>query len=372
MSSHAPRSTRIAHRPPPNGRRRPVVRAALRPLLVGLALPLAACGGQRSDASPSDRATVAKAAGHRTTYPVTLDNCGHAVTIERAPRRVVSVNQGSTEILLSLGLQNRVKGTATWTDKIRPNLADANAAVPRLSDGPVSTERVLQEEPELVTASFGGALEDGNPDQRARYDKLGVATYVAPSHCENRTDSSGDGPRSEPLQMQTIYAEILELARIFDVRDRGERLVRSLEERMEQATGSVEGRGVSVAYWFANTESPYMAGCCGSPGIMTRALGVENAFADTHTEWPQVSWETVLDRDPTILVLGDLQRKSQTGDKLADKIRFLESNPVTKRLTAVRHQRYVLMNGADMNPSIRTVDGVEKLAAGIRKLGAAR
>jgi iron complex transport system substrate-binding protein len=27
------------------------------------------------------------------------------------------------------------------------------------------------------------------------------------------------------------------------------------------------------------------------------------------------------------------------------------------------------MNGADMNPSIRTVDGAEKLADGIQKLG---
>ncbi|MCK9249778.1 MAG: ABC transporter substrate-binding protein [Solirubrobacteraceae bacterium] len=368
----APRPSPVVGRPSTPPRRRSS-RVALPILLATVALPLASCGDDAADASgaaPAATGATTVVPGGATTYPVTLDNCGHAVTVDRAPRRVVSVNQGSTEILLSLGLQDRIKGTATWTDKIRPNLAAANAKVPRLSDGPVSTERVLQEEPDLVTASFGGALEDGDPDQRDRYDKLGVATYVAPSHCENRTDSSGDGPRSEPLHMRTIYAEIRELARIFDVQDRGEALVRSLEQRMERATGSVDGEGVSVAYWFANTESPYMAGCCGSPGIMTRALGVENAFADTHTEWPQVSWETVLDRDPTILVLGDLQRKSQTGDKLADKIRFLESNPVTRRLTAVRHKRYVIMNGADMNPSIRTVDGVEKLAAGIRELRA--
>lgn len=340
---------------------------------LGLAAGLAACGSSDDEPSASTgtatgSATTAQAPG-RTTYPLTVsDNCGRDVTFEAAPQRVVSVNQGSTEILLSLGLADRIVGTATWTDRIRPNLARANAGVKRLSDGSVSAERVLAEEPDLVTASFGGALEDGNPDQRERYAKLGVPTYVAPSHCENRTDSSGDGPRSEPLHMRTIHAEIRDLARIFDVRERGEELVRELEGRMAKATGSVEGKDVSVAYWFANTESPYMAGCCGSPGIITRALGVENAFADTKTEWPQVSWETVLERDPSILVLGDLQRRSQTGDRLEDKIRFLDSNPVTKRLTAVREKRYVIMNGADMNPSIRTVDGAEKLAEGIRDL----
>ncbi|MFI5427080.1 ABC transporter substrate-binding protein [Aeromicrobium sp. UC242_57] len=105
---------------------------------------------------------------------------------------------------------------------------------------------------------------------------------------------------------------------------------------------------------------------------MSRTIGVENTFDDTQTEWPQVSWESVLDRDPTVIVLGDLRRKSQTGDKLEDKIKFLESNPVTQRLTAVRNKRYVIMNGADMNPSIRTVDGAEKLSEALVELGLTR
>ncbi|MGX6447975.1 ABC transporter substrate-binding protein, partial [Patulibacter sp. S7RM1-6] len=329
--------------------------------------------GTDDDAPSAATTTTAAAAGARTTYPLTLrGNCGRDVTVERAPQRAVSVNQGSTEILLSLGLADRMVGTATWTDAIRPNLAKANARVPRLADNEVAYERVLARDPDIVTASFAYALEGEDPDRRASYAKLGVPTYLAPSHCDGRTDASGDGPRDHPLQMATIYREIRELAAIFDVRPRGEALVRDLETRLERVRDTApKDRNVSVAFWFANTESPYMAGCCGSSGIMARTVGVRNVFADTHTEWPQVGWETVLERDPTILVLGDLRRKSQTGDKLEDKIRFLETNPVTKRLTAVRKKRYVIMNGADMNPSIRTVDGAEKLAAGIRKLGLA-
>ncbi|MFI5427081.1 ABC transporter substrate-binding protein [Aeromicrobium sp. UC242_57] len=179
-------------------------------LCAGLATSaLTACG--TSD-SPARDATTRGAGEGSTTYPLTIkNNCGTDVTIEAAPQRAVSVNQGSTEILLSLGLGDRMVGTSTWTDEIRPNLAKANATVPRLGDNAVSYERVLQEEPDIVTASFGGSLNDEDPDRRAQYAKLGVPTYVAPSHCDGRTDESGDGPRDHPLEMDVIYQEITEL-----------------------------------------------------------------------------------------------------------------------------------------------------------------
>jgi len=349
-------------------------RTLLRPtsLLAGLAVTaslLAACGTGDADGA-SERA--ASATEGRTSYPLTItDNCGVDVTIERTPERVVSVNQGSTEILLSLGLADRMVGTSDWTDAIRPNLAEANATVPRLGDNRVSYERILQEEPDLVTASFEGGLNDDDPDRRAQYADLGVPTYVAPSHCEGRTDVSGDGPRDQPLQMDVIYREITQLAEIFDVPSRGEALVADLKERMATAAATAPRNDVSIAYWFANTELPYMAGANGSPGVMSRTVGVENVFADTVTEWPQISWESVLDRDPDVIALGDLRRAQESGDLLEDKIRFLETNPVTKQLTAVREKRYVVLNGADMNPSIRTVDGTEKLAAALVDLGLA-
>ncbi len=84
-----------------------------------------------------------------------------------------------------------------------------------------------------------------------------------------------------------------------------------------------------------------------------------------------MSWESVLDRDPTALVLADLSRRSIDGDALDSKTAFLESNPVTQRLTAVRDKRYIVVNGADMNPSIRSVDGVEKTAAALKQWGLA-
>ncbi|MFC9550073.1 ABC transporter substrate-binding protein [Rhodococcus sp. NPDC056960] len=317
---------------------------------------------------------ASEAAPGASAFPMTVENCGHTVTIDAPPQRAVSLNQGSTEILLSLGLADRMVGTATWTDPVRENLAGDNARVARLADNKPSFEVVLDTEPDFVTASFGGTLGPGGVADRDQFDQLGVPSYLSPTDCVDKTDESvnADGARTEPLRIDTVYKEIRELAAIFDVRERGERFVAELQQRFDAASREVTASGVSLAFWFADTRTPYMAGCCGSSGIITNSVAAQNIFADTTNEWPQVSWESVLDRDPTALVLADLSRRSIDGDALDSKIAFLESNPVTQRLTAVRDKRYIVVNGADLNPSIRTVDGVEKTAAALKQWGLAR
>ncbi|PTR28779.1 iron complex transport system substrate-binding protein [Rhodococcus sp. OK519] len=335
-------------------------------LTAAAALVLTGC-------SSSAETTAAHPTSSASRFPLTIENCGRQITIDAPPQRAVSLNQGSTEILLSLGLADRMVGTATWTDPVRDNLAADNAKVPRLADNKPSLEVVLDTEPDFVSASFASTFGDGGDAGRDQFESLGVPTYLAPTDngCDGKESSASnaDGARSEPLRIEAVYQEIRDLAAIFDVRDRGEAFVAELEQRFEKASADVQAAGVPLAFWFADTKTPYMAGCCGSSGIIAGAVGAANVFADTTDEWPQVSWESVADRNPTALVLGDLSRRSIDGDALDSKIAFLESNPVTRNIDAVRDKRYIVVNGGDMNPSIRTIDGIEKVSAALRGWG---
>ncbi|MGY0489034.1 ABC transporter substrate-binding protein [Streptomyces sp. WG-D5] len=331
------------------------------PLMAG-ALLLTACGGDADTSAGSKNAGSA----------VTLDNCGTRVEVAHTPKRAVSLDQGSTEIMLSLGLADRMVGTATWTDPVLKGLEKQNAEVPRLADQYPSFEKVLDKEPDFVTASFLATVSKGGVADRAQFEKLGVPTYLSPADCVGKDNSGdGDGRRTKALDLNTVFDEIRDLSRVFDVEDRGDALIERLKSRVAKATRSVDAGDVSLLYWFANSESPYMAGCCGAPGIITGELGAKNVFDDTHDEWPQINWETVADRDPDLLVIGDLTRRSQTAESGAAKIEFLESNPVTKNMTAVKEKRYVFLSGQAMNPTIRTIDGIEEVAAAIKKFGPA-
>ncbi|MEV0490057.1 ABC transporter substrate-binding protein [Streptomyces atratus] len=333
-------------------------------LLSAAFLLLSACGGGTHN-------STAKSVGGEG-YPVTFRNCGRTVTVEAAPHHAVSVDQGSTEILLSLGLADRLAATATWTDPVMKELEKANAKVPRLSENRPSSEKVLDQEPDFVSASFESTLAKGGVAPREQFEQLGVPTYVSPADCTGKDNSGGgDGARTEALTMDSVYGEVRDLAEVFGVQKRGEELVARLQERVRKATDGIDASDATLLYWFSDSKAPYLAGCCGAPGVITRELGAKNVFDDTHEEWPQISWETVADRNPDVLVIGDLTRRAQTAESAAKKIEFLESNPATKYMDAVKHRRYVLLSGQAMNPSIRTVEGLEQVAAGLRTFGLA-
>lgn len=330
---------------------------------AALAAPLLAGCGSSTTSAPSSGAR-----GEAAGFPARVERCDRTVTVDAPPQRIASLNQGSTEILLSLGLADRMVGAAGWTDPILPSLADENKTVDRLADQAPSFEELLAVEPDLVTASFANTLSEGGVATPRQLADVGVPAYLSAAECEKSDFGGGDGARDRPLEMSTIYAEVRDLAALTGTRERGEELVASLQQRLETASRA-QFDGVSVFYWFANAEAPYGAGCCGGPGIVTRALGLTNVFEDQEAEWPQIGWETIAAADPDVLVVGDLTRKSQTAETARAKIAFLESNPVTRRMTAVREKRYVLLPGAALNPSIRTVDAVETVSEGLRRLG---
>jgi iron complex transport system substrate-binding protein len=328
-------------------------------LAAVLAIGLSACGASEA-VEPESTAAAGQGA---TEYPLTLDNCGTEVTIDAAPQRVVSLDQNSTEILLSLGLEDRIVGTASWTDPVLDSLAAANADVPRLADNAPTYEVVLGADPDFVTASFGRHFNEGGVAPRDRFAETGVASYLSPTDCDNGTSINGGGTRTTPLTIGALYQEITEMGEVFDVSDRAATLVADLQARAAKATEGVDFDGTTVAFWFADTKTPYVGGGLGSAALLASTTGLENVFIEATDDWPATTWEDLVDRDPKVLVLGDLQRDRFPGDRLDDKIAFLESDPLTKTMDAVRNQRYIALHGAELNPSIRFVDGLEKIKA---------
>ncbi|WP_336087223.1 ABC transporter substrate-binding protein [Nocardia sp. SSK8] len=329
--------------------------------LSTIACLVAACGGADT---PESRTETSASVPGKTSYPFTLENCGVAVTFDKAPTRAVSLYQASTEILLSLGLADRMAGTSTWFDPVLPELAAGNATVPRLADNDPSLETVLATEPDLVTSASAHTFTPAVVAERSRFAQLGVPTYQSPSVCVGARVEGETVTRTAPLTVDTLFQEITELARIFDVQERGARLVDELKGRLAAATAPA-GAAPTVAFWFSGLEAPYMAGCCSAPGLYATEVGARNVFAEQREDWPEINWEAVVAADPDVLVLADLSRQRVDGDALATKIAFLESNPATSRMRAVRDKRYVVLTGSELDPGIREIDAIEKLAAGL-------
>lgn len=314
-----------------------------------------------------------------TTYPLTLENCGLEVTFDKAPASVFSIGQGTTEILLTLGLGDRIVATGEWLGPLPPTLESAGAGLKRVADGGYpSFEAVLAEQPELLAVQFQARLsEGGGVATRQQFAEVGLPSYISPSDCIDKTsESSGDGTRTSAFSMEQIYREITELAAIFDVQDKGAALVDELKSREAAAVASVAAirdkhLDVPVVYWFSSPEvsgEAYLAGKNGAPAYIMNTLGVRN-IVTTEEEWPLIGWETITAADPKVIVMATMERRRWGADDPAIKTQFLETDAVVSQMQSVKDKHFIYVDAQSMNPTLRTIDGIEALADGLTRFG---
>jgi iron complex transport system substrate-binding protein len=326
----------------------------------------------------STAARPATAFAASTSYPLTVENCGQKVTFDKAPSKIVSIGQGMTEVLYSLGLADKVAGTAVWVGPVLPQYAEANAKIKRLADNDPSFESIVGLEPDLVAAEFEWHVGPmGSVAKREQFSDIGVNTYLSPADCVAKTNlDGGDGVRKELFTMDLIYQEIAELAEIFDIQDRGTKLIADLKAREAAAVASIKGaeaKSMPIVFWFSSKETKgdaFIAGKNSAPAYILKTLGATNVVT-TEEEWPLVGWETIAQANPAVIVIATMDRRRYAADDPVVKTSFLENDPVVSQLDAVKNKHFVMMDAQSMNPTIRTIDGIETLAEGIRSFGLA-
>ncbi|WP_414898597.1 ABC transporter substrate-binding protein [Rhodovulum sp. YEN HP10] len=308
-----------------------------------------------------------------TDYPLTIENCGQSVTFSQAPQNAVALGQNSAEIMLLLGLEDRMAATAFWPNSVLPELAEANDGVEVLTVEFPTLESVLSKQPDFVAAMLTTLLgPDSKVANRSDFDELAIPTYLSPSACSTTLDV-GDayGSRDELWNMELLYKEIGDLSRIFDVPERGQAVIEDFKTR-EAALRAEFARNedLTFLFWFSSpspADDAYLGGGNGPSGYIADILGGSNAIR-TEAEWPVLGWEGIIAADPTVFVVAQVDRDRWDLDTAESKIEFLTSDPTVSRMEAVRSGRIVVMSGAAMNPGIRTLYGAEQVAEQLKAL----
>ena len=298
-------------------------------------------------------ATASGAALAETVYPLTLDNCDTTVTLSAAPQRVVTIRSTSTEMLLALGLGQRIVGVA-FQDGLAPEPWTAqSAALPVLAEKLPSPEIVLEAEPDLVYAGWESNFSLEGVGERATLEGLGVATYVSPPACRSVVPPK--------LTFEAVFDEIAEIGLIFDVQDEAEALI--VAQREELAGIVPDQRGLTALWFSSGSKAPYVGAGRNAPQMMLEALGLENVMGDVDDGWISASWEAVVDADPDVIVLVDGERNSVEMKKA-----LLAENPITSRLDVVANERYLIVPFAAAEAGIRNVSATADMAAQLARL----
>lgn len=126
-------------------------------LLTVATLTLAACGNSATEKATTQSSTeTSQKASTETSYPVTIktyDAKGNEVeqVFEKTPEKVITNNLSTTEILLELGLKDKIAGMLNPDNAVTGKYKEAIEAIPHIGDKKsVSQETVLSYEPDAL------------------------------------------------------------------------------------------------------------------------------------------------------------------------------------------------------------------------------
>ncbi|MGV9772402.1 ABC transporter substrate-binding protein [Streptosporangium sp. NPDC003464] len=302
------------------------------------------------------------------TAQAAVTSCGRPLAFAQPPKRAVALDQTSTEILLELGLQERMAGTANVKTEIPATYQDAYARIPVIAPKIATSEQVRAATPDFVMAASADLYTQDRAGTREELGTLKVPTFVSAVDCPQQN-------KPGMTSFELLFSDYEQLGKVFGAEARAAGLIR--EQRAAVARAGESGAKVTdpptvVFLYSIFNGMPYVAGKTGLPSEMSRIVGAKNAFDDVNEDWPEVSWEEVAKRDPDLIVIGDLSERGRPGDSAAEKRATMAEEPVISQLAAVRNNRIIEVPGIELDPSVRSVHALGLLAAGMKDLGHAR
>jgi iron complex transport system substrate-binding protein len=322
-------------------------------VLIVAALALDACGGTpvaysptptssppatAPTAAPTPRATEAARLAATTATVGTLaivDSLGRSVSFAETPRRIVSLAPSITEILFAVGAGAQVVGDTKYCNY--PPEANALPKIGGYTAKTINVEAVVDLTPDLVIA--GTASQ--KPVVEA-LEELGIRVLV-----------------SAPDSFETVYTSIEQIGLVTNHASAAAALVAQMRTRVDAVAARVAAvpaeQRLSV-FWEVFDEPLTTAGPHTFVGQIIELAGATNIFADTDQNYPQVSAEEVVERNPAAIVGPTTQSAKLTSALLAQR-------PGWANIKALHDGRvYLVDSDTSSRPGPRLVDALESLA----------
>lgn len=296
------------------------------------------------------------AAYDKEHYPVLLSgynshNEKQLYTYSKPPQRVVAVWQDTIELLMALGVGDRIIAGMGVPDKkyIRTEYQAAYEKIPYTSLENLDVETITMLEPDFIIgwySTFGSKVLRGTDFWQSR----GVNTYIAPS---SRASAHQN-------KLEEEYEYILDVGKIFDKNARAEDLVRQMQQEIAfvtAKTAQMTQRPRAIVMEFSGKDIRIYGERTLAGNIITELGGDLIARNDT------LSLEQVVDLDPDAIFLVITERNYGNEQVFLDRIYH---NAALSHLRCIRDKRlYPVPLCAVYSAGIRTYDGIKIMAQGL-------
>lgn len=273
-----------------------------------------------------------------TSYPLTIANgLGGTITLPQRPERIISLAPNVTEILFAIGAGPRVVGVTRFCNY--PPEAQKRKKTGGFTD--IQFETVLMLKPDLIIASRG------NP--RPNIDRLAEQGLTVVG--------------IEPQSIGELHDAISFLGQVTGNRAGAERVIGETDRVLGEVKKALAGAKTRPRVYFGGLKGPYFA--AGTNSFIGRCIevaGGDNIARGPQESWPILSMETILKRNPEVVIVG-LYGNMSTDTSREKILARLRSDRVWSQISAVQTGRvHALDNDAVHRAGPRTAQIVAEMA----------
>lgn len=251
------------------------------------------------------------------------------------PRRIVSISPALTEMLFALGAADRVAGLTTYCNY--PPETATKETVGGFSIKSINLEKIVSLSPDLVVGQASA-----HEPVKEELEALGLRVVLLP-----------------PGGMDQVLLNIARLGELLEMESAAAGIVDDINARaavVESKVASIPEERRLKVFWEIWDEPLMTAGPSTFTADVLRRAGGVNIFSDLDQEWPAVSHEEVVRRNPDVIMASHTHQS-----KLTDEI--VSSRPGWDGISAVRNKRIHLLNGDIVSrPGPRVIDAMEGIA----------
>jgi len=261
------------------------------------------------------------------------DQAGRVVTLDAIPQRIVSLAPSNTEILFALGLNDSIVGVTDWCD-YPPEALEKDS----IGDFyPPNIEAIVAMEPDLVVAA-----NIHKDEYVPQMESLGLKVIVL-----------------DPKTVDEVIDAIAIAGEATGTEDAASQLAEDMQARIDDVQSLVSGLSEEEIprVFYVIWHDPLMT--VGNDTLQDEVIqlaGGQNIFDDL-SGYPVVDLETILDRDPQVIIVG-------SGHDVEQDATFQwVQNEARLRDTEAAREGMIFKIDADLvdRPGPRIVDGIEEM-----------
>ena len=312
-----------------------------------IALAIVGCGGtnntKESASTEQTSTTVESTAAESTSesvsdaketaYPVTVttyDADGKEISqvFDKAPERVITNNLSSTELLIDLGLQDKIVGMLNPDNEVSSDYAAAISSIPHIGDKKsVSKEVVLSNTPDILIGR-NMMFSDKSLGTIDSWNENSIPVYTQKASVSNMKQS-----------IENVIEDIRNIGIIFNVQEKANAYADELEKKINAVSSSDKNSGElkNALIMCAYNDSTFGAYKSSLQESILNTLGYTNVATGTS----DLTLENLVTMAPEVIIYVTSDRNK---DLDANAVELMKNNTVLSDVPAIANNKIMTIS----------------------------